>query len=168
MPFILPKFAPTFLKEEDRILRPVACWPLKRAEVLSDGLPNSTTTVFIDVNNTAALEESVPPNVSPAMREIKAAAKEADIVVMNEINLDPGQRHWRSSQAGRKGALSNVAISYCLPSPECSYDSTGPVSEQELVAQASGQCIFPSSLSLPTPTTPRGCGSLSRRKGRVS
>jgi saccharopine dehydrogenase-like NADP-dependent oxidoreductase len=31
--------------------------------------------------------------VSPAMRELDAAAKEADIVVMNEIGLDPGIDH---------------------------------------------------------------------------
>ena len=87
--------------------------------------------------------------VSPAMRELDAAAKEAGIVVMNEIGLDPGIDHLYAVKTidevhakGGKVRYSQLFVarwsadrlvqvkhflSYCggLPAPECSDNPLG-------------------------------------------
>lgn len=61
--------------------------------------------------------------VSPAMRELDAAAKKAGIVVMNEIGLDPGIDHLYAvktiDEVHRAGGKIDGFISYCggLPAP---------------------------------------------------
>lgn len=63
--------------------------------------------------------------VSPAMRELDEAAKEAGIVVMNEIGLDPGVDHLYAvktiDEVHAKGGKIKQFLSYCggLPAPEC-------------------------------------------------
>jgi len=69
--------------------------------------------------------------VSPAMLELDEAAKEAEIVVMNEIGLDPGVDHIyalkviREAQAA--GGKVKSFLSYCggLPAPESSNNPLG-------------------------------------------
>ncbi|KAI0033903.1 saccharopine dehydrogenase [Vararia minispora EC-137] len=69
--------------------------------------------------------------VSPAMRELDAAAKEAGIVVMNEIGLDPGIDHLYAvktiEEVHAKGGKIKQFLSYCggLPAPECSDNPLG-------------------------------------------
>lgn len=69
--------------------------------------------------------------VSPAMRELDAAAKEAGIVVMNEIGLDPGIDHLYAvktiDEVHAKGGKVKQFLSYCggLPAPECSGNPLG-------------------------------------------
>ncbi|RDB15379.1 Saccharopine dehydrogenase [NADP(+), L-glutamate-forming] [Hypsizygus marmoreus] len=69
--------------------------------------------------------------VSPAMRELDAAAKEAGIVVMNEIGLDPGIDHLYAvktiDEVHAKGGKIKQFLSYCggLPAPECSGNPLG-------------------------------------------
>ncbi|EWC45069.1 saccharopine dehydrogenase [Drechslerella stenobrocha 248] len=68
--------------------------------------------------------------VSPAMMELDAAAKEAGIVVMNEIGLDPGIDHLYAvktiDEVHKSGGKIISFLSYCggLPAPE---DSDNPL-----------------------------------------
>jgi len=68
---------------------------------------------------------------SPAVRALDAAAKEAGIVVMNEIGLDPGIDHLYAvktiSEVHEKGGKIKRFLSYCggLPAPECSDNPLG-------------------------------------------
>ncbi|KAF3273140.1 Saccharopine dehydrogenase [NADP(+), L-glutamate-forming] [Orbilia oligospora] len=68
--------------------------------------------------------------VSPAMLELDAAAKEAGIVVMNEIGLDPGIDHLYAvktiDEVHKEGGKITSFLSYCggLPAPE---DSDNPL-----------------------------------------
>ncbi|KAF8641738.1 hypothetical protein AX16_009815 [Volvariella volvacea WC 439] len=69
--------------------------------------------------------------ISPAMRELDAAAKEAGIVVLNEIGLDPGIDHLYAvktiDEVHEKGGKIKKFLSYCggLPAPECSDNPLG-------------------------------------------
>jgi saccharopine dehydrogenase (NADP+, L-glutamate forming) len=69
--------------------------------------------------------------VSPAMKELDAAAKEAGITVMNEIGLDPGIDHLYAVKTIREvhqaGGKIDGFWSYCggLPAPECSDNPLG-------------------------------------------
>lgn len=69
--------------------------------------------------------------VSPAMRELDQAAKDAGIVVMNEIGLDPGIDHLYAvktiDEVHAKGGKIKQFLSYCggLPAPECSDNPLG-------------------------------------------
>ncbi|EKM50842.1 uncharacterized protein PHACADRAFT_262714, partial [Phanerochaete carnosa HHB-10118-sp] len=69
--------------------------------------------------------------VSPAMRELDASAKEAGIVIMNEIGLDPGIDHLYAvktiDEVHAKGGKIKEFLSYCggLPAPECSGNPLG-------------------------------------------
>ncbi|KAG8830773.1 hypothetical protein FRC17_004268 [Serendipita sp. 399] len=69
--------------------------------------------------------------VSPAMRELDEAAKEAGIVVMNEIGLDPGIDHLYAvkiiDEVHAKGGKIKSFLSYCggLPAPEASNNPLG-------------------------------------------
>ncbi|KII84986.1 hypothetical protein PLICRDRAFT_117231 [Plicaturopsis crispa FD-325 SS-3] len=69
--------------------------------------------------------------VSPAMRELDAAAKEAGIIVLNEVGLDPGIDHLYAvktiSEVHEKGGKIKEFHSYCggLPAPECSNNPLG-------------------------------------------
>ncbi|KAG8815046.1 hypothetical protein FRC18_001676 [Serendipita sp. 400] len=69
--------------------------------------------------------------VSPAMRELDAAAKEAGIVVMNEIGLDPGIDHLYAvkiiDEVHAKGGKIKSFLSFCggLPAPEASNNPLG-------------------------------------------
>ncbi|EEB95705.1 hypothetical protein MPER_05283, partial [Moniliophthora perniciosa FA553] len=62
--------------------------------------------------------------VSPAMRELDAAAKEAGIIVLNEIGLDPGIDHLYAiktiDEVHAKGGKIKKFFSYCggLPAPQ--------------------------------------------------
>ncbi|PPQ71309.1 hypothetical protein CVT24_012035 [Panaeolus cyanescens] len=132
----------------------IACRTLKSAEGLSEGLPNTTAASIDVNNTAALEEAvaahdlviSLIPYtyhaavikaaikgktdvvttsyVSPAMRELDAAAKEAGIVVMNEIGLDPGIDHLYAVKT-----IDEIKhfLSYCggLPAPECSDNPLG-------------------------------------------
>ncbi|KIO23465.1 hypothetical protein M407DRAFT_244763 [Tulasnella calospora MUT 4182] len=69
--------------------------------------------------------------VSPAMRELDAAAKEAGIIVFNEIGLDPGIDHLYAvktiDEVHAKGGKVKQFLSYCggLPSPAASWNPLG-------------------------------------------
>ncbi|TFK21590.1 spermidine synthase [Coprinopsis marcescibilis] len=69
--------------------------------------------------------------VSPAMRELDEAAKEAGITVLNEIGLDPGIDHLYAvktiDEVHAKGGKIKKFLSYCggLPAPECSNNPLG-------------------------------------------
>ncbi|RXW23748.1 hypothetical protein EST38_g2120 [Candolleomyces aberdarensis] len=69
--------------------------------------------------------------VSPAMRELDQAAKDAGIVVFNEIGLDPGIDHLYAvktiDEVHAKGGKIKKFLSYCggLPAPECSDNPLG-------------------------------------------
>ncbi|KAF9524772.1 Saccharopine dehydrogenase-domain-containing protein [Crepidotus variabilis] len=69
--------------------------------------------------------------VSPAMKELDAAAKKAGIIVFNEIGLDPGIDHLYAvktiGDVHEKGGKIKEFISYCggLPAPECSDNPLG-------------------------------------------
>ncbi|TFY63258.1 hypothetical protein EVG20_g6390 [Dentipellis fragilis] len=69
--------------------------------------------------------------VSPAIRELDAAAKEAGIIVMNEIGLDPGIDHLYAvktiDEIHAKGGKVQQFLSYCggLPAPECADNPLG-------------------------------------------
>ena len=64
--------------------------------------------------------------ISPAMRELDQAVKDAGIIVMNEIGLDPGIDHLYAvktiSEVHEKGGKIKQFLSYCggLPAPDCS------------------------------------------------
>ncbi|KAJ7273375.1 saccharopine dehydrogenase [Mycena rebaudengoi] len=69
--------------------------------------------------------------VSPAMRELDAAAREAGIIVLNEIGLDPGIDHLYAvktiQEVHEKGGKIKHFLSYCggLPAPEASGNPLG-------------------------------------------
>ncbi|KAI8388865.1 saccharopine dehydrogenase [Radiomyces spectabilis] len=69
--------------------------------------------------------------VSPAMMEYDQAAKDAGIIVMNEIGLDPGIDHLYAvrtiEEVHREGGKMNEFISFCggLPAPENSNNPFG-------------------------------------------
>lgn len=69
--------------------------------------------------------------VSPAMKELDAAAKEAGITVMNEIGLDPGIDHLYAvktiDEVHKAGGRITKFWSYCggLPAPEASDNPFG-------------------------------------------
>ncbi len=69
--------------------------------------------------------------VSPAMRELDAAARKADVVFLNEIGLDPGIDHMSAMKTihavQRKGGEITSFISYCggLPAPEANTNPFG-------------------------------------------
>ncbi|KAF9540736.1 spermidine synthase, partial [Agrocybe pediades] len=69
--------------------------------------------------------------VSPAMRELDAKAREAGIIVMNEIGLDPGIDHLYAvktiDEVHEKGGKIKEFHSYCggLPAPDCSDNPLG-------------------------------------------
>jgi spermidine synthase / saccharopine dehydrogenase (NADP+, L-glutamate-forming) len=69
--------------------------------------------------------------VSPAMRELDGAAKDAGIVVFNEIGLDPGIDHLYAvktiGEVQAKGGRITDFLSYCtgLPAPECADNPLG-------------------------------------------
>ncbi|KAH0559726.1 hypothetical protein GP486_003762 [Trichoglossum hirsutum] len=69
--------------------------------------------------------------ISPAMRELEAAVKEAGIVVLNEVGLDPGIDHLYAiktiDEVHSKGGKVKQFLSYCggLPSRECAGNPLG-------------------------------------------
>ncbi|KAI0824304.1 saccharopine dehydrogenase [Trametes gibbosa] len=69
--------------------------------------------------------------ISPAMRALEAEVKQAGIVVMNEIGLDPGVDHLYAvktiDEVHAKGGKIKEFHSYCggLPAPECSDNPLG-------------------------------------------
>ncbi|KAK0760466.1 hypothetical protein N5P37_006660, partial [Trichoderma harzianum] len=69
--------------------------------------------------------------VSPAMRELEAQVREAGIVVMNEVGVDPGVDHLYAvkaiDQVHAKGGKVKEFYSYCggLPAPECADNPLG-------------------------------------------
>ncbi|KAI0803212.1 spermidine synthase [Irpex lacteus] len=69
--------------------------------------------------------------VSPAMGALDQEAKEAGVIVMNEIGLDPGIDHLYAvktiSEVHEKGGKVKEFYSYCcgLPAPECSGNPLG-------------------------------------------
>ncbi|KAJ7074389.1 saccharopine dehydrogenase [Mycena amicta] len=122
------------------------CRTLATAQAFSENLP-STTAISLDVSDTAALEATVAAHdlaaikgktnvvttsyVSPAMRELDAAAREAGIVVLNEVGLDPGIDHLYAvktiEEVHAKGGKIKHFLSYCggLPAPEASGNPLG-------------------------------------------
>lgn len=64
--------------------------------------------------------------VSPAIKELDSAAKEAGITVLNEVGVDPGVDHLyavkKIDEIHAKGGKVREFYSYCggLPAPECS------------------------------------------------
>ncbi|KAF8637718.1 hypothetical protein AX17_002621 [Amanita inopinata Kibby_2008] len=139
----------------------VACRTLKNAEALTAGLPssraisldvNDTAALEAEVAaydlvislipytyHAAVIKAAIKGKthvvttsyVSPAMRELDAAVKEAGIVVMNEIGLDPGIDHLYAvktiDEVHAKGGKIKQFLSYCggLPAPECSDNPLG-------------------------------------------
>lgn len=69
--------------------------------------------------------------VSPAMRELDAAAKAAGIVILNEVGVDPGIDHMSAMQiihkVQRAGGHVDGFMSYCggLPAPEANDNPFG-------------------------------------------
>lgn len=69
--------------------------------------------------------------VSPSMRELDQEAKDAGIVVFNEIGLDPGIDHLYAvktiAEVHEKGGKIKEFLSYCggLPSPPASHNPLG-------------------------------------------
>ncbi|MBI1879015.1 MAG: saccharopine dehydrogenase NADP-binding domain-containing protein [Chloroflexi bacterium] len=69
--------------------------------------------------------------VSPAMRELDAAAKEAGITILNEVGVDPGIDHMSAMQIIHKvqkaGGHIDGFMSYCggLPAPEANDNPFG-------------------------------------------
>lgn len=63
--------------------------------------------------------------VSPAIKELEAAVKEAGITVLNEVGVDPGVDHLyaikKIDEVHAKGGKVREFYSYCggLPAPEC-------------------------------------------------
>ncbi|TEB23899.1 spermidine synthase [Coprinellus micaceus] len=127
----------------------IACRTLASAEALGADLPG-TTAISLDVNNEEALNKAVAEHdlvikaaikgkthvvttsyVNPLMRELDQAAKDAGIVVFNEIGLDPGIDHLYAvktiDEVHAKGGKIKKFLSYCggLPAPECSGNPLG-------------------------------------------
>jgi len=69
--------------------------------------------------------------VSPAMRELDRAAKEAGLIILNEVGLDPGIDHMSAMQIIHKvqqaGGHVDGFMSYCggLPAPEANDNPLG-------------------------------------------
>ncbi|EPE35902.1 Glyceraldehyde-3-phosphate dehydrogenase-like, C-terminal [Glarea lozoyensis ATCC 20868] len=69
--------------------------------------------------------------VSPAIKELDTAAKEAGITVLNEVGVDPGVDHLYAvktiAEIHNKGGKVKEFYSYCggLPAPECSDNPLG-------------------------------------------
>lgn len=69
--------------------------------------------------------------VSPAMRELDAAAKEAGLIILNEVGLDPGIDHMSAMQVIHRvqqaGGHIDGFMSYCggLPAPEANNNPFG-------------------------------------------
>jgi saccharopine dehydrogenase-like NADP-dependent oxidoreductase len=69
--------------------------------------------------------------VSPAMRELDAAAREAGIIILNEVGLDPGIDHMSAMQiidgVKNRGGQVEGFMSYCggLPAPEANDNPLG-------------------------------------------
>ncbi|KAG5342644.1 Saccharopine dehydrogenase [NADP+, L-glutamate-forming] [Termitomyces sp. T112] len=139
----------------------VACRTLEKAKALVEGLPSTTAVSLDVLDTPALeaavaahdLVISLIPYtyhaavisaaikgkthvvttsyVSPVMRELDAAAKEAGIVVLNEIGLDPGIDHLYAvktiDEVHAKGGKVKKFLSYCggLPAPECSDNPLG-------------------------------------------
>ncbi|KAG2066626.1 hypothetical protein BDR04DRAFT_1136654 [Suillus decipiens] len=139
----------------------IACRTLQRAQALAEGLSNAQgISLDVNNTNDleaqvaardlvislipytyhatvikAAIKAKVhavtTSYVSPAMRELDEEAKRADIVVMNEIGLDPGIDHLYAiktiDEVHAKGGKIKQFLSYCggLPVPECSGNPLG-------------------------------------------
>ncbi|KAK2467601.1 hypothetical protein APHAL10511_000456 [Amanita phalloides] len=139
----------------------IACRTLKSAEALTANLPNTraisidvSNTAALEaevaahdlvislipyIYHAAVIKAAIKGKthvittsyVSPAMRELDVAAKEAGIVVMNEIGLDPGIDHLYAvktiDEVHAKGGKIKRFLSYCggLPAPECSDNPLG-------------------------------------------
>ncbi|TGZ85533.1 Apo Saccharopine reductase [Ascodesmis nigricans] len=139
----------------------VACRTLESAKKLSQGVPNATPISLDVSNSDALDAEvakhdlviSLIPYthhatviksaikskkhvvttsyVSPAMAELDAAAKEANITVLNEIGLDPGIDHLYAvktfDEVHAAGGKVISFLSYCggLPAPENSNNPLG-------------------------------------------
>jgi saccharopine dehydrogenase-like NADP-dependent oxidoreductase len=69
--------------------------------------------------------------VSPAMRELDGAAREASIIILNEVGLDPGIDHMSAMQVIHRvqnaGGHIDGFMSYCggLPAPEANNNPLG-------------------------------------------
>ncbi len=69
--------------------------------------------------------------VSPAMRELDAAAKQAGLIILNEVGLDPGIDHMSAMQVIHRvqqaGGHIDSFMSYCggLPAPEANDNPFG-------------------------------------------
>ncbi|KAI0047400.1 saccharopine dehydrogenase [Auriscalpium vulgare] len=139
----------------------IACRTLKSAEALGEGLPattalsldvNSTAELEREVAahdlvislipytyHAAVIKAAIKGKthvvttsyVSPAIRELEEEAKNAGIVVMNEIGLDPGIDHLYAvktiDEVHAKGGKIKQFLSYCggLPAPECAGNPLG-------------------------------------------
>ncbi|CAA7266679.1 unnamed protein product [Cyclocybe aegerita] len=139
----------------------IACRTLKSAQALAADLPNTTgisldvsnTEALEDAVAAVDLVISLIPYthhaavisaaikgkthvvttsyVSPAMRALDQAAKDAGIVVMNEIGVDPGIDHLYAikviEEVHEKGGKIKQFLSYCggLPAPDCSDNPLG-------------------------------------------
>ncbi|KAG7087485.1 hypothetical protein E1B28_013447 [Marasmius oreades] len=132
----------------------IACRTLSSAQSLSENIPRATAISLDVCNTSALEKEvaahdlviSLIPYtyhadvikaaikghtnvvttsyVSPAMRELDEAAKQAGIIVLNEIGLDPGIDHLYAvktiDEVHAKGGKVTQFLSYCggLPSPQ--------------------------------------------------
>ncbi|KAA1479185.1 saccharopine dehydrogenase [Dentipellis sp. KUC8613] len=139
----------------------VACRTVAKAQALTEGLPGTTAVALDVTDTAALeravaahdLVISLIPYiyhadvikaaikgktnvvttsyVSPAIRELDAAAKAAGIIVMNEIGLDPGIDHLYAvktiDEIHAKGGKVQQFLSYCggLPAPECADNPLG-------------------------------------------
>lgn len=69
--------------------------------------------------------------VSPAIKELDAAAKEAGITVLNEVGVDPGVDHLyaikKIHEVHARGGKFREFYSYCggLPAPDCANNPLG-------------------------------------------
>ncbi|KAK9318603.1 Saccharopine dehydrogenase [Lipomyces starkeyi] len=133
----------------------VACRTLSTAQVLISGLPRTqaisldvSSVADLDshvaaydlvislvpyVYHAAVIKSAIKGKtnvvttsyISPAVRELEPAVKEAGIVVLNEVGLDPGIDHLYAiktiDEVHAKGGKVKQFYSYCggLPAPEC-------------------------------------------------
>ncbi|EKM50846.1 uncharacterized protein PHACADRAFT_187523 [Phanerochaete carnosa HHB-10118-sp] len=158
---LVAKPAAEYIVRDPRNHLTVACRTLETAQALCAGLPNTTPlsldvadmisleasvsahdlvvslvpyTLHAEVIKAAIKGRThvvTTSYVSDAMRALDAAAKEAGIVVMNEIGLDPGIDHLYAiktiDEVHAKGGKIKQFISCCggLPAPECSDNPLG-------------------------------------------
>ena len=149
------------LLTESGVAVTVACRTLKDAQTLSSGFQNTSAlsldasdvtaldeaiskhdlvislipyTLHVNVVKAAirAKKDVVTTSYrSPAMLELDKEAKDAGIVVLNEIGLDPGIDHLYAvkiiDEVHRAGGKINTFLSYCggLPAPEASDNPFG-------------------------------------------